>query len=141
MCGRSVVFWKVCPVCEEEGFVMRANQSEVSNRFGCFSRFAGVCLSAVFLGFALCDAAFASSSGGGLPWEAPLTSITNSIKGPVAFSVSLLMLVAGGAGLAFGGDVSGWLRYILVACLVIGVLGFATNLLTSLFGFSGAVVL
>jgi type IV secretion system protein VirB2 len=81
-----------------------------------------------------------ASTGTGLEWEAPLKKVTDSITGPVAFAISALMLVAGGAGIAFGGDVSGWLRYVLISSLVIGVLGFVIPLLGSLFGVSAAII-
>lgn len=81
-----------------------------------------------------------ASTSTGLEWEEPLSKVTDSITGPVAYAISALMMVAGGAGIAFGGDVSGWLRYVLISCLVIGVLGFVIPLLGSLFGVSAACI-
>jgi type IV secretory pathway VirB2 component (pilin) len=53
-------------------------------------------------------AALAAAAGGGsLPWDAPLT---NDITGPVAFTISLLAMVACGAALAFGGEIHEFAR-------------------------------
>jgi type IV secretory pathway TrbD component/type IV secretory pathway VirB2 component (pilin) len=51
-------------------------------------------------------AALAAAAGGGsLPWDAPLTTLKNDITGPVAFTISLLAMVACGAALVFGGEI------------------------------------
>ncbi|WP_208438668.1 MULTISPECIES: TrbC/VirB2 family protein [Bartonella] len=98
---------------------------------------------AVFLYLILGDIAYASdaTSGGGasLPWEAPLEKLKKSVSGPVAFVVSLLGLVAGGATLIFGGEVSEFVKRIIYLVLVISVIVFANTLLTGAL-FSGAVV-
>ncbi|UTO27656.1 TrbC/VirB2 family protein [Bartonella harrusi] len=89
------------------------------------------------------DIAYASdaTSGGGasLPWEAPLEKLKKSVSGPVAFVVSLLGLVAGGATLIFGGEVSEFVKRIIYLVLVISVIVFANTLLTGAL-FSGAVI-
>lgn len=41
-------------------------------------------------------------AGGGMPWEAPLTAVLDSITGPVARIVAILIIVATGLTLAFG---------------------------------------
>ena len=90
--------------------------------------------------FFLTSSAFASSSGGGtLPWEGPLTTIKNSLTGPVAFAISLMGLVAGGAVLIWGGDISEFFRRMVYLVMVIALLALATNVMTALF--SGASVL
>jgi|SRR5258708_23950711 len=43
--------------------------------------------------------ATASTGGGGLPWESPLTTLKTSLTGPVAFVISILGIVGcGGVG-------------------------------------------
>lgn len=89
---------------------------------------------------AMPDLAFASDSGGGgLPWEAPLKTVTNSIKGPVAYAISLIGIVAAGAMLVFGGEVNEFLRRVIMLVLVISLIVFASNVLSTLF--NGAAVL
>lgn len=73
----------------------------------------------VLVAFALmffATGAFASSTG--LPWEDPLTAIVNSIKGPVAFGISVIAIVAAGAGLIFGGEIGGFLKTLIILALV-----------------------
>lgn len=101
-------------------------------------RLAGAALMFALLGFP--GSAFASSSGGGgLPWESPLQTITTSITGPVAFAISVIGVVATGATLIWGGEVSGFTRSLIYVVLVIGLIVAATNILSTLFGV-GALV-
>ena len=66
-----------------------------------------------------------TSASGGLPWESPLNTIRDSLKGPVALAISLIGIVVTGAMLIFGG--------------VVALLVQANSLLTNLFT-SGAVL-
>lgn len=78
------------------------------------------------------DLAHASDTGGGadaLPFEGPLKKLTNSLTGPVAFGISLVGIVAAGAILIFGGEMSGFLRTLVFLVLVIAVIVNAQNLI------------
>ena len=48
----------------------------------------------------------AYASGSGMPWEAPLESILESIQGPVAKILAVIIIIITGLTLAFG-DTSG----------------------------------
>jgi type IV secretion system protein VirB2 len=79
-------------------------------------------------------AAHASSSGGGsLPWETPLQTLENSIKGPVAYGLALLGIVASGGMLIFGGEISEFTRRIMYIVLVGAVILGAASMMTTLF--------
>lgn len=80
-----------------------------------------------------------SAGGGGLPWETPLQKLADSIKGPVAFTISLLGLVGGGATLIWGGEINEFVRRLVMLVMVISLLVFASNILSTLFGV-GAVI-
>lgn len=85
-------------------------------------------------------AADATEGGGfGLPWESPLTKLKQSISGPVAFVIALLGIIACGATLIWGGEVSEFTRRIIYVVLVVCIIVFANTLLTGAL-FSGAVV-
>lgn len=81
----------------------------------------------------------AASTGAGLPWETPLQTITRSIQGPVAYGISLLALIGCGGTLVWGGEINDFLRRGILLVLVISLIVFATNLMSSLFNSSGAV--
>ena len=86
------------------------------------------------------DQAHASSSGGGgLEWETPLQKFGDSIKGPVAFVISLLGIVVTGAMLIWGGEINEFVRRFVMVILVISLLVFAASILSDLFGV-GAVI-
>lgn len=75
----------------------------------------------------------AAQGGGGLPWEAPLTTLGNSITGPVAFYLSLLGMVGAGGTLIFsGGHVNEFMRVVIYIVLVIGMIIVAKNTMTGL---------
>ena len=80
--------------------------------------------------------AHAATGGSGLPWETPLTTLSNSVTGPVAYAVSLIGIVGAGGILIFaGGQVNEFLRAVLFCVLVIAFIIAAKNTLTA-FGFA-----
>lgn len=83
--------------------------------------------------------ALASTSGAGLPWEGPLETIKQSISGPVAFVVSLLALIGAGAGLVWGGELSGFIKTLIYVVVVIALIVGANSFL-SMFTTSGALI-
>jgi type IV secretory pathway VirB2 component (pilin) len=84
-------------------------------------------------------AAAASSSGGSLPWETPLQTLRDSITGPVAYAVSLMGIVVAGAMLVWGGEINEFVRRMIMLILVISLIIFASNILSTLFN-AGAVI-
>ena len=77
--------------------------------------------------------AHASSTGGSLPWETPLQTLETSIKGPVAYGLALLGIVASGGMLIFGGEISEFTRRIMYIVLVAAVILGAASLMTTRF--------
>jgi type IV secretory pathway VirB2 component (pilin) len=84
-------------------------------------------------------AAHATSTGGSLPWDGPLTTLKNDITGPVAFTISLLAMVACGAALVFGGEINEFVRRVIMLVLVVALITGVVNVATAL-GITGAVV-
>jgi type IV secretion system protein TrbC len=84
-------------------------------------------------------AAHATSTGGSLPWDGPLTTLKNDITGPVAFTISLLAMVACGAALVFGGEINEFVRRIVMLVLVVALITGVVNVASAL-GITGAVV-
>src|SRR2546426_9025539 len=77
---------------------------------------------------------------GALPWEGPLQRIAQSLTGPVAFSVSIIGIFATGATLMWGGEMNEFARRAALMALIVAVIVFATNIMASAFGVTGAVV-
>ncbi|MBN9056200.1 MAG: TrbC/VirB2 family protein [Rhizobiales bacterium] len=85
------------------------------------------------------EPAFASTGGGGLPWESPLQQIQQSITGPVAGFIALAAVAIAGGMLIFGGELNDFARRLCYIALVGGVLLGATQIV-ALFGATGAVI-
>ena len=85
------------------------------------------------------DIAQAATGGGALPWDGPLTTLRNDLTGPVAFSIALLAMVAAGAALAFGGEMSQFVRAMIMVVLVAAFITGVVNVASAL-GIVGAVV-
>ena len=77
----------------------------------------------------------------GLPWEDPLTKMVNSIKGPIAFGVSVIAIVAAGAGLVFGGEIGTFMKSTIILALIISLIVFAVNILSGAFGVGSALIM
>ena len=54
----------------------------------------------------------AAAAGSGMPWEAPLQKILESVEGPVAKIVSVIIIIVTGVSLAFG-DMGGGFRRLI----------------------------
>jgi len=76
-----------------------------------------------------------------LPWDSSLKTLADSLTGPVAFSLGLLMIVCGFCAVAFvGSEIGGWVRWVAMAAILAGMLGSAPTML-SLFGMSATMVM
>lgn len=80
-----------------------------------------------------------ASSGGGLPWEAPLEQIQQSITGPVAGFIALAAVAVAGGMLIFGGELNDFARRLMYVVLVAGILLGASQIV-ALFGATGATI-
>ena len=90
--------------------------------------------------FLVGEAAASTGGGGSLPWETPLQTIATSITGPVAYAISLIGIVVAGAMLVWGGEINEFARRMIMLVLVISLIVFATQVLSTLFNVSGAVL-
>ncbi len=83
--------------------------------------------------------ALASTTGAGMPWESPLQDIKSSITGPVAMVISILAIIGAGAGLVFGGEISGFIKTVIYIVLVIALIVGAVNVM-DIFDTSGKLI-
>jgi type IV secretory pathway VirB2 component (pilin) len=82
----------------------------------------------------------AHAAGSSMPWEAPLQSILDSIQGPVARIVAVIIIIATGLTLAFG-DTSGGFRRLIQIVFGLSIAFAASSFFLSFFSFSGGAVL
>ena len=91
--------------------------------------------------FAVAEANPANPGGGNaMPWEAGLQLLVDSVSGPVAQAIALIAIVAAGAALIFGGDMTGFMRTAVYVVLVIGLILGAANLMKALGPASSALL-
>jgi type IV secretion system protein VirB2 len=98
------------------------------------SRFAAVGL------FVACFACRAWAAGSGMPWEAPLERILESVQGPVAKIVAVIIITVTGLALAFG-DTSGGFRKMVQVVFGLSVAFAASSFFLSFFSFAGGALL
>jgi type IV secretion system protein TrbC len=101
-------------------------------------RTAVVILFAAVTGAMAIDAAHAAGSG--MPWEAPLQRILESIEGPVAKVVAVVIIIVTGLSLAFG-DMGGGLRRLIQVVFGLSIAFAATSFFLSFFAFAGGALI
>ena len=82
----------------------------------------------------------AHAAGSGLPWEAPLERILESIEGPVAKVVAVLSIIVTGLSLAFG-DMSGGFRRLIQIVFGLTIAFAATSFFLTFFSFAGGALI
>ncbi|AOE86053.1 TrbC/VirB2 family protein [Pseudomonas sp. TCU-HL1] len=92
-------------------------------------------LGALWLGTALP----VSAAGSGMPWEGPLQSILESVQGPVARIVAVIIIITTGLTLAFG-DTSGGFRKLIQIVFGLSIAFAASSFFLSFFSFAGGAV-
>ena len=85
-------------------------------------------------------AAGVGGGGGGLPYEEWLTTLRQSVTGPVAFAISIIGIVVAGGILIFGGELNGFFRTLIFLVLVMALIIGANNMMTTFFGSAGAEI-
>ena len=82
----------------------------------------------------------ANAAGSGMPWEAPLQRILESIEGPVAKVVAVVIIIVTGLSLAFG-DRGGGLRRLIQIVFGLSIAFAATSFFLSFFSFAGGALI
>lgn len=98
-----------------------------------------IATAAAFTWATLVFAPAAHASGSSMPWEEPLSQILESIEGPVAKIVAVIIIVATGLALAFG-DTSGGFRRLIQIVFGLSIAFAASSFFLSFFSFSGGVL-
>ena len=80
------------------------------------------------------------SAGSNMPWEQPLNQILQSVEGPVAKIVAVIIIIVTGLSLAFG-DTSGGFRRLVQIVFGLSIAFAASSFFLSFFSFGGGVVI
>lgn len=84
-------------------------------------------------------AAPAFASGSSMPWEQPLQQILQSIEGPVAKIMAVIIIIVTGLTLAFG-DTSGGFRRLIQIVFGLSIAFAASSFFLSFFSFGGGAL-
>jgi type IV secretion system protein VirB2 len=82
----------------------------------------------------------AHASGSSMPWETPLNQILESVQGPVAKIISVIIITVTGLTLAFG-DTSGGFRRLIQIVFGLSIAFAASSFFLSFFSFSGGALI
>ncbi|NJL50300.1 MAG: conjugal transfer protein TrbC [Blastochloris sp.] len=81
----------------------------------------------------------AYASGSSMPWEQPLQQILQSIEGPVAKIIAVIIIITTGLTLAFG-DTSGGFRRLIQIVFGLSIAFAASSFFLSFFSFGGGAL-
>lgn len=95
-------------------------------------------LAAAALGLVVAGGAMAAGSG--MPWEEPLQQVLESVQGPVAKIVAVIIIITTGLTLAFG-ETSGGFRQLIQIVFGLSIAFAASSFFLSFFSFGGGALL
>ena len=81
----------------------------------------------------------AYAAGSSMPWEAPLQQILDSVQGPVAKVISVIVIVVTGLSLAFG-ETSGGFRRLIQIVFGLSIAFAASSFFLTFFSFGGGAL-
>ena len=81
----------------------------------------------------------AHAAGSNMPWEQPLNQILQSVEGPVAKILAVIVIIITGLTLAFG-DTSGGFRRLIQIVFGLSIAFAASSFFLSFFSFGGGAL-
>src|SRR5579883_468553 len=81
----------------------------------------------------------ALAAGSNMPWEQPLQQVLDSVQGPVAKIIAVMIIVITGLSLAFG-ETSGGFRKLIQIVFGISIAFAASSFFLSFFSFGGGAL-
>ena len=97
-------------------------------------------LTGVVLGLAVTLANSAQAAGTGMPWEQPLQKVLDSVQGPVAKIVAVIIIIVTGLTLAFG-ETAGGFRRLIQIIFGLSIAFAASSFFLSFFSFGGGALI
>lgn len=98
-----------------------------------------VAATAILSSIPLTFSSVAYAAGSSMPWEQPLQQVLQSVEGPVAKIVAVIIIIVTGLTLAFG-DTSGGFRRLIQIVFGISIAFAASSFFLSFFSFGGGVL-
>jgi type IV secretory pathway VirB2 component (pilin) len=90
--------------------------------------------------FMLGLATTAHAAGTGMPWEQPLQQILDSVQGPVAKIIAVMVIITTGLTLAFGETAGGFRRLVQIV-FGLSIAFAASSFFLSFFSFGGGALI
>src|SRR5690242_8617163 len=82
----------------------------------------------------------AYAAGSGMPWEEPLQKVLDSVQGPVAKIVAVIIIITTGLTLAFG-ETAGGFRRLIQIIFGLSIAFAASSFFLSFFSFGGGALI
>jgi type IV secretion system protein TrbC len=95
---------------------------------------------AVLFAAAAAVASAAQAAGSGMPWEEPLQKVLDSVQGPVAKIVAVIIIITTGLTLAFG-ETAGGFRRLIQIIFGLSIAFAASSFFLSFFSFGGGALI
>ena len=92
------------------------------------------------IGLGLTFASRAKAAGTGMPWEQPLQQVLDSVQGPVAKIVAVIIIIVTGLTLAFG-ETAGGFRKLIQIIFGLSIAFAASSFFLSFFSFGGGALI
>jgi type IV secretion system protein VirB2 len=97
-------------------------------------------LAGAVIGLGLAIASKANAAGTGMPWEQPLQQVLDSVQGPVAKIVAVIIIIVTGLTLAFG-ETAGGFRRLIQIIFGLSIAFAASSFFLSFFSFGGGALI
>ncbi len=98
-----------------------------------------IATTAAFITLGTLSSAPAWAAGSNMPWEQPLNQILQSVEGPVAKIMAVIIIIVTGLTLAFG-DTSGGFRRLIQIVFGLSIAFAASSFFLSFFSFGGGAL-
>ncbi len=92
------------------------------------------------LGLSVMMSAQAWAAGSGMPWEEPLQKVLESVQGPVAKIMAVIIIIVTGLTLAFG-ETAGGFRRLIQIIFGLSIAFAASSFFLSFFSFGGGALI
>jgi len=97
-------------------------------------------IAGAILGLGTTLATSAHASGTGMPWEEPLQQVLESVQGPVAKIIAVIIIITTGLTLAFG-ETAGGFRRLVQIIFGLSIAFAASSFFLSFFSFGGGALI